>query len=109
MSEVIELVLAVEKEQVLEGFGREERIVKQKIQLFHGFGQVFIDVHHRLVVERDRVKTVHIDTLRHASNRPLGLLVLAREILDGCLQVEGLDQARLSQDFRGSLLGKRLG
>ena len=85
LSKVVKLIFAVEEEKILEGFWREKRIVKQKVQLFHRFRQVFVNVHHGLIMESDGIVTIHVDALRNTTNGSLSIFVLILKELDRCL------------------------
>ena len=82
LSKVVKLIFAVKEEKILEGFWREKRIVKQKVQLFHSFRQVFVNVHHSLIMKSDGIVTIHVDALRNTSDSSLSIFVLILKELD---------------------------
>jgi hypothetical protein len=49
------VVLAVEQDQVGEGFRREGRVRKQEIQFFESTSSILLDIHECLVVKGDRI------------------------------------------------------
>ena len=104
LREIVELVLAVEEEQILEGFRWEEGVVEQEVQLLHGFGQVLVDVEHGLVVEGDWVEASHVSTLRHTADRALRVLVVLLEVQDGSFEIESLYQRSLLENLAGRLV-----
>ena len=87
LCEIKEVVLAVKEEKVLERLRWEKRVVQKKVEFFHRFRQVFINIHHSLVVKGNRVKTFHIGSLRYAANRPLRIIVLALQELNCSFEI----------------------
>lgn len=80
VSQVVELILAVEDEQVLEGLWREQGVVHQEVELLHGFRQIRVDAQDSLVMKGYRVVAAGAFTLGNAVNRTLAIGVLLYQV-----------------------------
>ena len=93
-SQVVMLVLAVEKDEVWEGLSREWWILQQEVELFEASGWILLNVHQGCVVERHRVQLIFIPWRHVHQGLSSGGWVLHR-VFDGSLQIEGLNQSSL--------------
>ena len=93
------LILAVEQDQVGEGLGRERRVVQQEVELLEAGGRILLNVHERLVVERNRVKFLLV-TRRHVEKGLTSSSLVLHAELDGGLKVESFDEGSFTKCLR---------
>mmetsp|Transcript_118046 Transcript_118046/g.376387 ORF Transcript_118046/g.376387 Transcript_118046/m.376387 type:complete len:416 (-) Transcript_118046:800-2047(-) len=89
-SQVEVAVLAIQQEQVDKGLRRRWMLTQQEVQLPEAFGGLCLHLNEGLVVERDLVQ-LRLVPRRHVVQGVLGRLEVLHHILDGRLQVEGLN------------------
>ena len=94
--QVVVRVLAVEKYQVGEGLLREWRVVQQEVQFFETGRCILLDVHQRGIMKGDWIEFILVPRW-HVEKGFSGHAGILHGELNGCLEVEGLNQRSFFQ------------
>eukprot|EP00760_Papus_ankaliazontas_P011761 PhM_4_TR1501/c0_g1_i1/m.45888 len=97
--EVEVLIFGVEEQQVVKRLGRERGVLEKVIEFLEALRRVVRHVHNRRVVQSDGVE-LGLGARRHVRERLLRRKDVFHHVLDGALEVEGLDQRGLFQRLR---------
>ena len=94
--QIVVLVLAVEQDEVREGFRWEGWVLEQEVKFFEASGRVLLDVHQCSVMKGHRIQLIlvprwHVHQGFTSSGR------VFHRVLDGCLEVESFNQSGLFQ------------
>ena len=96
--QIVVTVLAVEQEQVGEGFGEKRRVLEQEIEFFERIVGVFFNVHQGLVEQSNRVEFFFRPGW-HIQEGFSGSGVVFDCVLDGGLEVKGFNEGGLFESL----------
>mmetsp|Transcript_118045 Transcript_118045/g.376383 ORF Transcript_118045/g.376383 Transcript_118045/m.376383 type:complete len:429 (-) Transcript_118045:3-1289(-) len=94
--QVVIAVLAVQHQQIHEGLGRRRMLTQQEVEFSEALGWLIVHFDKRLVVQGDGIQLAFVSWRHVVQGVPCRLRV-RHDVLDGGLEVEGLDEGRFPE------------